>query len=292
MRTQRRPLPQVVVDAATRPLNLIGAAGMVAAAIVLGFHVGVALLVYALLVVASIVDIRSAGIDPGSYSAREVLLTLPPQLRTRISGVLSVADDIRVDLDLLDVEPTGVRDGLDQLSITLLETAQRAHDVDEYLRTVSRDDLEQQLAAVRRRGDGDDVQRSTADALAEQLAVIEGLADRRSQLDSQIEQIAASLGVIKARVVQARVESAGQIEVEAELGELRDRTRALAESFAEVNAAGDLAAIGQGTDVAGEVRAAAARAESSEGMVEAREPAAAGEVDAGDEAPGSDAADR
>lgn len=258
---QPRSAQAVLVDAATRPLNLIGGAAMVGASIVLNFPLAAALIIYLLLVLASVVDIRTKGIDPGSFQVREALLTLPPQLRARVSGVLAIADEIRDDLATMDVEPGGVRDGLDQMTITVIETAQRADEVDRYLDSVSAADLRAQLDTARQRAERDPSMARTADARAEQLAVVERLAGRRAQLDAQIEQISASLGAIQARVVQARVESAAPTEFEGELTELRDRTRALAESFSEVDAASDAATLAQAPPPADAVTSAIAQAE-------------------------------
>jgi hypothetical protein len=112
------------------------------------------------------------------------------------------------------------------------------------LKTVDRDGVERQREYARQRL-AEKAQQSgnpensatvsrTTDAFDEQLAVIDRMLAKRQDLYDKIEEIQASLGAMHARVVQARVESSSPLVVEDELASLRTKTRALAESFAEV----------------------------------------------------------
>lgn len=233
-RVQRQPMRSAVLDAATRPLNVLVLAGLLTAEVLFSLPFAMVVLVYSLFVLASLVEIRTRTTEPGSFRVKEALLQLPPTLRAHVSGVLSIADAVRADLDDLPYEPEGVRDGLDQLSVTLIETAQRAAEANEYLDSIDRDDVAARVHATTSSAREDPSRQKIADALQEQLDVIDRLSERRRSLYRQMEEIGANLGAIQARVVQARVESDQPLEFDGELIELRDSTRALAESFVEV----------------------------------------------------------
>jgi hypothetical protein len=233
-RVHAKPLHAQAVEAASQPLNLVVLGALVAAQLLLGLHPLVTLLVYGLLFAASFVQQRTRSFGSGSFRAREAVMHLPPTLRTRVLNVFGLVERVHDDVALLDTPPEGVVEGLDQLVATLIETAQQAAGVDEYLGTVRRGDLAAQAAVARERVEGDPGQEPIAQALEEQLAVVDGLLARRRQLDTDMEQIAANLGVLHARIVQARVESEHVVRVDDELTILRDRTRALAEGMREV----------------------------------------------------------
>ncbi len=235
---KRRTVPQMSLDAATKPLNLVVGGVALAGHFLLGYPAIIAFVIYLLLTLASFFEARNKQVVPGTWSMRERLMQLPPKLRTRVSSVLDVVELVQRDLEDLEYEPTGLRDGLAQLTAALLETAHRAAEADESLNRFPIAKLRRQVVQARHERERDPAQEPIVKALEEQLEVVEGLIKRRHELDVQMSQLSANLGAIHARVVQAKVVADGPLVVDAELTELRDRTRALAMSFEEVGAIG------------------------------------------------------
>jgi uncharacterized coiled-coil DUF342 family protein len=243
-RVPRVPFPALVVKSMLKPLQIVLAGLLVAAMVLISLPFSVALIIYGLMLTASIIELNQQRYRPGSMRVRELLMKLPPTLRTRIQNILGLSDLVRKDMLALASEPAGVREGLDQLVVTLIEAARRIDEIDNYLKTVDRDGVERQREYARQRL-AEKAQQSgnpensatvsrTTDAFDEQLAVIDRMLAKRQDLYDKIEEIQASLGAMHARVVQARVESSSPLVVEDELASLRTKTRALAESFAEV----------------------------------------------------------
>ncbi len=69
--------------------------------------------------------------------------------------------------------------------------------------------------------------------------MVEDLIQRHKLLVQELEQLEASLGAVKARMVQASLSSNPPIGVQQEIDELRERTRSLAEGFGEMEKASD-----------------------------------------------------
>ena len=62
---------------------------------------------------------------------------------------------------------------------------------------------------------------------------MEGLTARREALEVEIGRVETGLGAIRARIVQARADSAAPRGVAGDVTELRERVRVLAESLGE-----------------------------------------------------------
>lgn len=223
-----------LVSAATNPVNIVVAALFLATGFFWTPAALAVLLIYPVMVFATMKDLGHKA-TPGLRSVREALKSLPPGLRTRVLNVITVCDTVRSDLDQMSAEPDGVREGLNQLIATLMETADRAADVDRFLGRVERNTLEIQTRAAEQRAGSDPAKISIAEAMREQADVYDRLLETRRNLDTQMEHIAASLGAIQARVMQALVARDAPVHVTEELLELRDTTRALAQGFDEVN---------------------------------------------------------
>lgn len=223
-----------LVRAAVRPVNLATLALLLVAQLLLGLHVLVTVLVYAIFVLTTLLQQRSRTFPTGSYRVREAVMHLPPTLRTRVLNVLDMVERVQDSTAELAHPPAGIAAGLDQVVATLIETAQQLDAVDRHLRTIRRDGIRANLQAVRERAETQPEQVPVVAALEEQLEVVDRLHERRSGLDLQIDQIGANLGVLHARIVQAQVEAEQVPDLGPELEALRDRTRALAQATREV----------------------------------------------------------
>ena len=241
----RRSRSRLTFDALTRKHSLAVLVVVLALALVTHQSLLIAPLLYLVVVAVTFVVTASKRIRPGSFAVRELVMSLPPSLRTRVQNVIATTDRIRVDLDELDVEPAGVRDGLDSVIVAAIDTAKHVVEANRYLHTVSVEAVTSQLEKARTDAAADASLAATVTALEEQLLVVTRLTGRRDGLDRQIDRIDASLGIIHARVVQAHLESDQAVDIAQELLGLRDSTTALVAGIEEVQKIGQKAAVAE-----------------------------------------------
>jgi hypothetical protein len=230
---------RALLAAAARPLNLAVLAGLIVAAILVAQWLAAAALpIYALMVAASMHE----GIGRAQLR-RAAAVELPPpdplaglegELRERVSAAMREQEATLYEFERLPVVPDGVADAVRALGADLLTTAGRAADVDRYLAGVDVERLRARLDSYRL--DPSDGAADAADALAEQLEVVEHLASGRRQLDAEFARVEAALGAIRARAVQARAAAATPPGLSADVQALRDRVRILASSLGEAYA--------------------------------------------------------
>ena len=151
----------------------------------------------------------------------------------QVIAVLNEERGIVAELAKAPVRPEGVEEAVDALCDELIVNARRASDVDLYLQSVDVAGLQQRLAEYARLGRDSPRSADAASAIQEQLQVVEALATKRAALDDEIAGLQASLGTIRARLVQARSEASTPTVGAADVTELRDRMRALADGLAE-----------------------------------------------------------
>jgi hypothetical protein len=228
--------------AARRPLNLLVLAGMlVAALLVTPWLAAAAVPVYGLLVAASLRG-PARALEQPQPTPRELapapdprdLDGLPPGLRARVAAALRQEREILRDAEVAAVAPEGLADEVRALAVEIVAAARRAAEIDRYLATVDRDAqarrLEQHRAAA---AEGSQGAAQAADALAEQLRVVDQLRERRRALDEELDHVEAGLGTIHARLVQASSSAAGRDRISGDVDALRERMRVLAHSLAE-----------------------------------------------------------
>jgi len=217
----------------TKPLNVIALAVMAAGAILVG-NVWVAVAgvpVYALLVASTIRDPKEADrlagtADRAALPKRSRSLDgITGGLRGRVIAAINEERGIDLELKRTTLAPDGVGDEVASLCDEVLDAARRASDVDLYLATVDVNDLK--ARAGKATGE-------TASALQEQLTVVADLVARRDALAGEIDHVAAALGTIRARLVQARATASAADPVSGDVTALRDRMRVLAQSLGEV----------------------------------------------------------
>ena len=229
----------MLLNAATKPLNVLLLAGMAAAAILTTpWVLAAAIPVYGLMIASTIRDPKEADrLAQRSQDrlprGKRSLEGITGGLRMQVIAVLNEERGIVAELAKAPVRPEGIQEAVDALCDELIVNARRASDVDLYLRSVDVADLQHRLAEYSRLGRESPRSAEAASAIQEQLEVVESLATKRSALDEEIANLQASLGTIRARLVQARAEASTPTVGAADVTELRDRMRALADGLAE-----------------------------------------------------------
>lgn len=230
---------RVLANAATKPLNVLALAGMSAAAILLTpWLLAAAVPVYGLMVAATIKDPKeadrlAAAADRRALPGSRRLDGITGDLRLKVIAALNEERGIVAELKRSAVAPDGVGDQVTALCDEVLETARRATDVDLYLATVDVDVLRRRAAEYDELGQHSDRARDAAGALHEQLGIVEGLIEKRVALDDEIEHVTASLGTVRARLVQTRADTSAPGVLATDVTELRERMRVMAESLSE-----------------------------------------------------------
>jgi len=245
---------RVVANAMTKPLNVVALAVLVAAAIVLSpWVLAAAVPVYGLLVVATVRDpaeakrIAAAADRRGLPGGGRSLEGVTGDLRLRVLSAFGQEKAILSELDRLAVAPEGMREQVVKLGDELLEVARRASDVDLYLRTVDVGALRRRAREYHAMGQASERASSAAAALEEQASVVDDLVAKRRALDEEIDHVDASLGTIRARIVQARSETGGATGLASDVTDLRERMRVLAESLSEAYGQNDASTPMKGT---------------------------------------------
>ena len=224
---------RVLLGAATRPLNVLVLAFMLAAAIVVSPWIALAAVpVYGLLVWTSARD--DAG--PASTGPRLRsfdLQQLSPALQPRVAAARREQQAVLDELSRLEVAPEGVRDEVQALGADVIASARRGTELDRYLGSVDEHRLRERLRDYRVLGPGGEHASSAAAAIEEQLSVIDSLTQRRQALDDEIDNVEAGLGALRARIVQARAAATMPSGVATDIEGLRSRMRVLATSLDE-----------------------------------------------------------
>jgi hypothetical protein len=215
----------VILRAAGRPLNLAVLVGMAALGIALqGWLVLAAVVVYGFLVAVSVGIEDTALAEPaGRRDPARDLDGLPPELAARVRTALAEEQAVLDELSRFALDQPGLAEQVRILADELCAVAARAGEVDVYLSTVDLAGLRARVAAGG----------SATGARVEQLAVVEGLVQRRAELDGELEHIESTLAAIHAQLVAARAAASRPDTLAGEVTDLRTRMRVLSESLAE-----------------------------------------------------------
>jgi hypothetical protein len=230
----------VLGNAATKPLNVLVLAAMLAAAFLITPWIAAAAVpVYGLLVAATVRDPAEAERLLAAKQQRALqggardLAALSPPLRGRVEAVLAEEREILRQAASLTVAPEGLGDEVRGLGDELVAAARRAAEIDRYLGSVDRSARAEKLADYRALSPTSPGAAQAADALAEQLRVIDELAQRRQALDEELDHVEAGLGTIRARLVQASADAVTPDRISGDVNALRMRMRVLTRSLAE-----------------------------------------------------------
>jgi len=241
--TRRILARELVLNAATRPLNIAVPAGIVIAAFAFAWWLlPIAFVVYASLVVTTVLDGDSAEAIGHEVYARargklpeRATAGLTPVIAEKLA--LAREAELRIHRAIGDspVSLVDVAAEVDRLMEALEKLAPQADRVAVYLAEEDEQVIRGRLERLRGPGSGD---RQADEAKAQTVAALQDQLDARAQLsrqlsrfDAQMEHIAATLGAVHAQIVRMSVE-----EEAAEQGRVADRVRDLRR---EVGAAAD-----------------------------------------------------
>lgn len=236
----------LVVNAATKPSNVAVTATVAVAGLLMGqaWLVGVAALVYLLLVITTFFDGREADkvaarLRPADEAgASRVIERLDPDaLAPRIGRWLHAArveeQRIRVAIAESDLDLVDLSSEVDGLVVALDTIAGRAQRLAEYGATTDRRDVSARRdRAAAEVAAGEAASKSLVEALDQQLATLDRMDRQLARFDVEMEHVVTTLQLLRGQVVEMGVETAG-------LGEeaLAERARSLREQVGAASAA-------------------------------------------------------
>jgi hypothetical protein len=224
---------RIVANAATKPLNVLALAAVAGAGILMRspWIDAAAIPVYGLLVAATIRDPDESerlaeGSSPRALpGGRRSLQGVTGEIRGQVIAVLNEQRAIEGELARSPTLREEVSDQVGALCDDVLANARRASEMELYLTSIDVPALHRRIEAA--------PAGPAADALAEQLTVVDGFTEARASFDREVEAVAASLGAIRGRLVQARIAATPATAVAADVAGLRERMRILATSLVE-----------------------------------------------------------
>ena len=247
--TRRTLTRQLVLNAASRPLNLAVPLGIAAAALFLHalWLLPFAVAVYVAMSLATFFDGDEAE-RVGRATYERSRASERPRLETS-----TLARPIALKLEQARVEEARIRDAIEQapvprfdvtdevarLMVGLDKLAERAQQIHAYLATQDGPAVRERLHALRAAATGDAAvdaaNAQAAAALEEQLQVTAQLERHLARFDAQMEHAIASLSSIHGQIVRinATEEAAAQRDVAADVRSLRREVNVTAETMSE-----------------------------------------------------------
>jgi hypothetical protein len=248
--TRRLLARALVVDAATRPLNIAVAVGVVVAAAVLGawWLLPIGLVVYVGMVGATLFDgDRAERVGRKTYERKRA------ERRPKEDGLPALAPPVTEKLALARVEEQRIRKAIEEAPLPMQDVGEeverlmqaldnlavRADTVYGYLQNEDAGAIEERVARLRGASSDDSavsaMNEQAAVALEDQLTAIKQLQRQLSRFDAQMEHIAATLGAIHAQIVRMSVEeeAAAQGRVAEQVRDLRREVGAAADALQE-----------------------------------------------------------
>jgi hypothetical protein len=237
----------LAVNALTKPLNVIVAAAVAVAAVVVGawWLWVVALVVYGVLAAQTFFDEDEAKrVGERAYARAELPGGRPVDpdklarpIGTQLAAALIERNRIRAAIDSAALPFTDLDAEVAALVREMERTAARAQLVYEYLAGIYPDRIEARLHELRAAAgsEPDDPARATADALEEQLAAYRDMRRQVERYFAEMEQTVAALSTIHAQIVRMGVttDAAGEEELTGRVRDLRGKVTALTEGIAE-----------------------------------------------------------
>jgi hypothetical protein len=245
--TRRMLARRLVLNAATKPLNIAVPVGIVVAAFAFAWWLlPIAFVVYAALVVTTVMD----G-DVAEAVGREVYAKargeLPEHATTRLTAdveeklALAREEERRIHRAIGEspVALADVANEVDRLMQALEKLAPQADRVAVYLAAEDEQDILHRLERLRGPGTGDreadQAKGQAAAALQDQLDARAQLARQLSRFDAQMDHIVATLGAVHAQIVRMSVEeeASEQARVAGRVRDLRQEVGAAADALQE-----------------------------------------------------------
>jgi hypothetical protein len=239
----------LVVNAATKPLNVVAGAGVVVAGIVIGetWLIAVGVVVYALLAVltffdsdeASAVGKRAYGKDKSlGAGARRDLRSFDPAIAEQLDSARRSEDAIAATIAKSDLPFGEVGPEVADLGKAMDSLAERAQRIYDYLNTQDPAAVQRRLAELQgqAKSQGQTVDPGVAqavEALGQQSDALAKLASQVAGFHAKMEGIVASLGAINAEIVRLSVasEGAGESDVADKVRSLREQVDAASEGL-------------------------------------------------------------
>ena len=240
----------LVVNAATKPVNIVVPAGIAVVAAIVGIAWlwPVAVLVYVALVVATFFDAgeaeavgkRRRGSQPANAQRTLDPAALAPPIAGRLQQALAEEHQIRTTIDGADVDLTEVSGEVDGLVTNLEKSAQRAQLVYDYLAEQDSRTLARRARELEQNADPES-QRAAA-AVRDQMKLAEDLETTLKRFYAQMDHAITSLKTIRGELV--RISVAGEAEAQAETADrvrsLREEVGAMADGMSELYARADV----------------------------------------------------
>lgn len=250
--TRRDLARRLVVDAATKPLNVAVPAVVVAAALLLGavWLVAVAVVVYLGLVLDTALRDQKAARRVGAEAYADArarrtpeldAATLAPEIAQPVLAARAEAERIRNAIAEAELPYDDVSSEVSDLIADMDRIARRAQLVREYLAEQDVDDIRRRLERHRTRS-GPNAEVVTA--LGEQLRVIDALREQLVRYGDELEHVVASLSVVRGQIIRAGAaeEAMVQQQLARDVRDLRGNVGTLAdgmqEAFAQVESRG------------------------------------------------------
>lgn len=247
--TRRVLARELIINAATRPLNLAVPTVVIAAGVFLHalWLLPIAIAVYAMMALATFFDADEVErVSRGTYerarpaSRPELDLSLfAPSIARTLESARAEEARIRQAIEAAPVPHYDVTEEVARLMIGLDKLAQRAQQIQTYLAVQDgqavRDRLHRLQAAKSGDQAVDDAKEEAAAALEEQLSLMAQLERQLSRFDAQMEHAAASLGAVHGQVVRmnAAEGAEAQADVAAEVRSLRREVNVAADAMRE-----------------------------------------------------------
>jgi len=238
----------LLVNAMTKPLNVLVPAAVVVAGIALGAYwlIAVAVVVYAVLAALTFFDGGEAervGKRVYGTASKQVpppkqadLSRLAPPIAQQLGAARAEEARIRTAVSDADLPFQDVTTETDALVQAMESIAIRAERVYDYLASHDPRPVQARLSQLESAGSEGDL----AKALREQLAAYEKLSTQLQRFYEEMEHITASLSTVGAQVVSMSAASdgkSGQRELASQVRDLRDQVNALSDGMREAYAA-------------------------------------------------------
>jgi hypothetical protein len=245
----------LLVNAATKPVNILVPAAIAVVGIVLGYWwiaVVIAIPAFVALCVVTYLDGDEAervGNELRGKRASELPAAermdpsrLAPPIAQQVRAALDEEQRIRQAIEQADLPLAEVSSEVDGLVRALETLAKRAQTLWEYLASQNPQAIEARIAQLEQSGDPQG--KPIVDALRQQLDALTALDKQLQKFFASMEHIVASLGTMNAQVL--RMSFASETDSEQQLAgqarELREQVTALADGMSEVYQQADDAA--------------------------------------------------
>jgi hypothetical protein len=239
----------VIVNALTKPINVVVPAAILVAGFALSWLLPlapVAALTYALLVTLTLFDEGEAkkvlaGARGAEFPPVEAISVagLPPRIAEPLGTAVAEEGKIREAIAQAKLPYTDVSAEVGVLMEEMQKVARKGAVIDSYLADPEVAKAASRLAQLERQnragGPAAEAQKLAIDALQAQVKIQSELGDQLDRCCAELEHLAASLGVIRGQIVRMSVaeDASVQDDLAGQVRSLRERVSALAEGLTE-----------------------------------------------------------